>query len=87
MKNVHGKSHPQQRKISSKKTKGKQKLKQLPANPKLSTTMTQVNPKFVIGRWRCLGFVSKVCAVSEVLCLVSDRHYTESGNCSVSDEE
>jgi hypothetical protein len=28
-----------------------------------------------------------VCAVSEVLCLVSDGHYTESGNCSVSNEE
>jgi ribosomal protein L34 len=35
----------------------------------------------------CLGFVSKVCVLSKVLCLVSDRHYTESGNCSVSDEE
>jgi hypothetical protein len=31
--------------------------------------------------------VSEVCAISEVLCLVSDRHYIESGNCSVSDEE
>jgi hypothetical protein len=28
-----------------------------------------------------------VCAVSKVLCLVSDGHYTESGNCSVSDDE
>jgi hypothetical protein len=25
-------------------------MKQLPANPKLPTAMTQVNPKFVIGR-------------------------------------
>jgi hypothetical protein len=31
--------------------------------------------------------VSKVCAVSEALCLVSDGHYTESNNCSVSNEE
>jgi hypothetical protein len=30
--------------------------------------------------------VSKVCAVSKVLCLVSDGHYTEFGNCSVSEE-
>jgi hypothetical protein len=28
-----------------------------------------------------------VCAVSEALCSVSDGHYTEFGNCSVSDEE
>jgi hypothetical protein len=50
MKNVHGKSHPQQRNISSKTTKGKQQLKQLPANPKFSTAMTQAKPKFVMGR-------------------------------------
>jgi hypothetical protein len=31
--------------------------------------------------------ISEVCAISEVLCSVSDGHYTESGNCSVSDEE
>jgi hypothetical protein len=31
--------------------------------------------------------VSEVCAVSEVLCSVFDGHYTEFGNCSVSDEE
>jgi hypothetical protein len=36
----------------------------------------------------CLGSISDaLCAVSEALCSVSDRHYTESGNCSVSDEE
>jgi hypothetical protein len=33
----------------SKTTKGKQQLKQLPANPKLPTAMTQANPKFVMG--------------------------------------
>jgi hypothetical protein len=31
--------------------------------------------------------ISEVCAVFEVLCSVSDGHYTESENCSVSDEE
>jgi hypothetical protein len=31
--------------------------------------------------------VSEVCAVSEVLCLVSDGHYTESDNCPVLEEE
>jgi hypothetical protein len=33
----------------SKTTKSKQQLKQLPANPKLPTAMTQANPKFVMG--------------------------------------
>jgi hypothetical protein len=28
-----------------------------------------------------------VCAVSKALCLVSNGHYNESDNCSVSDEE
>jgi hypothetical protein len=46
--NVRSKSHPQQRKISSKITKGKQQLKQLPANPKFLTVMTHANPKFVM---------------------------------------
>jgi hypothetical protein len=49
-KNVHGKSHPQQQKISSRITKGKQQLKQLLANPRLMIAMMQVNQKFVIGR-------------------------------------
>jgi hypothetical protein len=31
--------------------------------------------------------VSEVCVVSEVLCSISDGHYTESNNCSISDEE
>jgi hypothetical protein len=35
----------------------------------------------------CPGSVSEVCAVSKVLCSVSDGHYAESGNSSVSDEE
>jgi hypothetical protein len=34
-----------------------------------------------------LGFVSKVCTVSEALCSVCDGHYTKSANCLVSDEE
>jgi hypothetical protein len=50
IKNVCGKSQPQQWKISSKNTKGKQELRQLPANPNLLTTMMQANPKFLIGR-------------------------------------
>jgi hypothetical protein len=31
--------------------------------------------------------VSEVCVVYEVLCSVSDGHYTEFGNCSIPDEE
>jgi hypothetical protein len=31
--------------------------------------------------------ISEVCAVSKVSCSVSDGHYTESGNCSVSNKE
>jgi hypothetical protein len=42
VKNVHGKTQPQQRKMMSKATKGEQ--------PLLSTTMMQANPKFVIGQ-------------------------------------
>jgi hypothetical protein len=30
---------------------------------------------------------SEVCVVSEVSCSVSDGHYTESGNCLVSNKE
>jgi hypothetical protein len=44
-KNVRGKSHPQQRKISSKTTKGKQQLKQ-----PLAIVMTLASPEFVMGR-------------------------------------
>jgi hypothetical protein len=33
-----------------------------------------------------LWTVSEVCVVSEALCSIFDRHYTESVNCSVSDE-
>jgi hypothetical protein len=50
MKNVHVKSHPQQRKMSSKATKGKKLVKESEANPELSTAMTQANPKFVLGK-------------------------------------
>jgi hypothetical protein len=35
----------------------------------------------------CLDCVSKVCVVSQAFCSVSDGHYTESGNYSVSGEE
>jgi hypothetical protein len=50
MKNVRGKSHPQQRKMSSKATKGKKPMKESEVNPKLPTAMTQANPKFVMGK-------------------------------------
>jgi hypothetical protein len=35
----------------------------------------------------CLGSISDVCAVSEALCSVSNGHYTEPDNCSISGEE
>jgi hypothetical protein len=50
MRNVHGKSHQQQWKMSSKATKGKKPVKESEANPKLPTAMTQANPKFVMGK-------------------------------------
>jgi hypothetical protein len=50
MKNVCRKSHPQQRKMSSKATKGKKPMKESEANPKLPIAMTQANPKFVMGK-------------------------------------
>jgi hypothetical protein len=42
-KNARGKSQPQQHKMLSKATKGKQPLKQ-------TTTIMQTNPKFVMGQ-------------------------------------
>jgi hypothetical protein len=50
MKNVCGKSHTQQRKMSSKATKGKKPVKESEANQKLPTAMMQANPKFVMGK-------------------------------------
>jgi hypothetical protein len=50
MKNVRGKSLPQQWKMSSKETKGKKPLKDSVANPKLPLAMTLANPKFVMGK-------------------------------------
>jgi hypothetical protein len=50
MKNVRGKSYSQQRKMSSKETKGKKPLKESEANPKLLTAMTHANPKFQMGK-------------------------------------
>jgi hypothetical protein len=50
MKNVCGKSHPQQRKMSSKETKGKKTLKESETNPKLSIAMTHANLKFQMGK-------------------------------------
>jgi hypothetical protein len=50
MKNVRDKSHPQQRKMSSKATKGNKPLKDSEANPKLPIAITETNPKFGMGR-------------------------------------
>jgi hypothetical protein len=50
MKNVCGKSHPQQRKMSLKETKGKKPLKELKANLKLLTAMMHANLKFQMGK-------------------------------------
>jgi hypothetical protein len=50
MKNVHDKSLPQQRKMSSKGIKGKKPLKESEANPKLSLAMTLAILKFVMGK-------------------------------------
>jgi hypothetical protein len=67
MKNVRGKSHPQQQKMSSKETKGKKPLKESEANPKLSTAMTHANPKFQMGKpmltVNTLKEVGKFCVV------------------------
>jgi hypothetical protein len=53
-KNVRGKSHPQQWKMSSKETKDKkplkESLKESEANPNLPTAMTHANPKIQIGK-------------------------------------
>jgi hypothetical protein len=49
-KNVCAKSHSQQRKISSKETKGNKPLKESEANPKLSTATTHANPKIQMGK-------------------------------------
>jgi hypothetical protein len=50
MKNVHGKSLPQQQKMSSKGTKGKKPLNESVANLKFPSAMMQANPKFVMGK-------------------------------------
>jgi hypothetical protein len=50
MKNVHGKCHLQQRKMSLKETKGKKPQKKSEANPMLLIAMTHANPKFQMGK-------------------------------------
>jgi hypothetical protein len=49
-KNVRAKNHLQQRKMSSKETKGKKALKESETNSKLRIAMTYVNPKFQMGK-------------------------------------
>jgi hypothetical protein len=39
--------------MSSKGTKGKKPLKESVVNPKLSSIMTQANPKFIMGKSMC----------------------------------
>jgi hypothetical protein len=60
-KNVRGKSHPQQRKMSSKETKGNKPLKESEANPKLPIAMMHANPKFQMGK--PIKEASKSCVV------------------------
>jgi hypothetical protein len=50
MKNVRAKSHSQQRKMSSKETKGKKPLKELEASLKLPIAMMHANLKFQMGK-------------------------------------
>jgi hypothetical protein len=67
MKNIRGKSHLQQRNMSSKKTKGKKPLKESKANPKLMIALTHANAKFQMGKPMLtidtLKEVDKSCAV------------------------
>jgi hypothetical protein len=50
MKNVCGKSQPQQRKMSSKEIKVKKPLKESEANPKLLIAMMHAKMKFQMGK-------------------------------------
>jgi hypothetical protein len=77
MKNVYGKSDPQQRKIQSEATKGKQELKQLPANLKLPTTMMQANSKFVMERPMLIVNVLKMAGKS---CVELHSYYINNFN-------
>jgi hypothetical protein len=73
MKNVCAKSHSQQRKMSSKKTKGKKPLKDSEANLKLTTTITHANPEFQMGKPMLtvdtLKEASKSCLVLHNYCI------------------
>jgi hypothetical protein len=91
MKNVRGKSLPQQRKMSSKGTKGKKPLNESVANPKLSSAMTQANPKFVMGKpMLTINVLHKACqpcvvlhnyymnkykSSQDIIVLYKDRHF------------
>jgi hypothetical protein len=72
MKNVRAKSHSQQRKMSSKKTKGKKPLKDSEANLKLPTTITHANPEFQMGKPMLIVDTLKEASKS---CLVLHNYY------------
>jgi hypothetical protein len=79
MKNVRAKSHPQQRKMSSKETKGKKSLKESEANPKLLTAMTHANLKFQMGKLMLtvctLKEAGKSCVVLHNYCINNYKKY------------
>jgi hypothetical protein len=73
MKNIHVKSHSQQRKMSSKETNGKKPLKESEASPKLLTTMMHANPKFQMGKQMLTVSILKEAGKS---CVVLHNYYT-----------
>jgi hypothetical protein len=73
MKNVRAKSHSQQRKMSSKETKGKKPLKELEANLKLLVAMTHANLKFQMGKPMLTVGTHKEAGKS---CIVLHNYYT-----------
>jgi hypothetical protein len=72
MRNVRGKSHPQQRKMPSKATKGKKPVKESEAYLKLPTAMMQANPNFVMGKPMLTVDVLKQAGES---CVVLQNYY------------
>jgi hypothetical protein len=77
MKNLCGKSHPQQWKVPSMTTKGNQQFKQLLANPKLPKAMTKVNLKFVMGR---LMFTVDALKMAGKSCVKHHNYYISNFN-------
>jgi hypothetical protein len=80
MKNVRGKNQPQQWKMSSKVTKGKQPLKES-SNPKLPSAMMQSNSKFVTGKpmltddiFHCY-YINNYKSDQDIIVSYKDRHF------------